>query len=85
MIDQLFVRLKDLILTLKSPNFQKEVVRKKWNGKRQQLEKDIDKLSLDDRKALEQKYQEWYKETIFPELTEQQKKSFGKEIVKITR
>ena len=62
MKEKILSDLQDLILTLRSPNFQ--VVKDKWDQKRQRVEKAIGCLSREDLIWLEDKYGEWMRSLV---------------------
>lgn len=56
--------LKDLALTLRSPNFENEVIKKRWQEKYEKFQKSIDNLTREDIEELDVKFNEWLKETV---------------------
>lgn len=70
--DKIFESLKNLILTLKSPNFNEPSIREKWINLRDEVLESIKKLSEEDIKDLTLKYELWYSEEVKMKLDEKQ-------------
>ena len=67
--EQLFLRLKELVLTLKSPNIKDVNVKNKWDKRRIEFDLEWKLLSANDLKWLDVEYKKWYTEVILPFLT----------------
>lgn len=55
---------KDLVLTLRSPNFENEVIKKRWQEKHEKFQKSLDNLTRKDIEVLDEKFSAWLKETV---------------------
>ncbi|MFA7219014.1 MAG: hypothetical protein WC119_00615 [Synergistaceae bacterium] len=70
--DKIFESLKNLILTLKSPNFNNPSVRGKWIKLKDEVLEAVKNLSEEDIKDLTLKYELWYSEEVKLKLDEKQ-------------
>jgi len=75
--ETIFNGLKDLILTLKSVNIERDEILSLWLTKYKELEKEIDNMNSCDMLWLSEEYETWYTEEIVP-LDEELKSRLNK-------
>lgn len=62
--EKIFADLKDIILTLKSPNIKDSNVKNRWKDKSDKVLKMIGGLKGEDRQWLSREYRLWFKEKM---------------------
>ena len=67
--EKIFLELKELVLTLKSPNIKDVNVKNKWDKRRIEFDLAWKSLSVADLEWLDIEYKKWYTEVILPFLT----------------
>ena len=69
MMDRILQRLKDLVITLRDKEILKdERLFKKWKEQKKKLDEELESLSASDKKLLEERYREWFKKEILPNV-----------------
>ena len=66
--------LKDLVKTLRSPNFQEPKIQEIWRERKLEFQETIAMMEVSDLRWMEVKYGELHLENIYPHMTEEMKK-----------
>ena len=77
--EQILEDIKDLVQTLRSPNFQIEKVKGLWREKSERVLSLYHTLNSSDLLWLSKKYKEWYNKVIEPTMSEEEKKFTNRE------
>jgi hypothetical protein len=66
--EQILEAVKELVRTLKSPNFKEPKVQQLWREKQIEVQESLQQLPASDLKWLNEEYLPWHKVEVLPDL-----------------